>query len=175
MPGNQRHSSHAPVEQNSETESSDWRYVALQPGTEARPLTGWLQRAVNNAAGRNVGRPEIVNSAAAASSRSEHRLRRVDPQSAAIVDDVDDESLSSAGFDPMPYPVHQAGRPMPSPSRPPPGMHRNVQRNKAGVQHQIQQPPPPPPLRGSQVRQRSGIGARSSPGVNRSFYQVYVK
>jgi len=162
LPGNSKNTAQQVPEQNSATESSDWRFVTPAVDNEPRSLTAWLQRAVSNAAGRKVGKSEI----AAAPSRAGTR-RHVDLQAAAIVDDVDDEPPSIASFSEMPYPVYPGYRgPLPAA---PPVMHRNAMTGRAGVPEPRKHTPQ---SRGNQAGQHSGYMARSSPGIIRSFYHV---
>jgi hypothetical protein len=121
-----RHQRQQPQQQGSETESSDWRFIALAPENngDGRPLTGWLQRAVKNAVRPEISEPNVTAAPSGVGGRQFNggpelvatpqvvgrRLPRVIPPQTAAVRDADDDSISSGAFNVMAYPV-QGARP----------------------------------------------------------------
>lgn len=167
------------------TESSDWRYVAQSPEHTVRgrrPLTGWLQRAVNN--GRNIDRPAEVpamTSSHGYDRRAITRLPRQDRQ--PIVDDVDDdddESISAGGFEAVAYPAAAVGARQPrsrellppSPRWRSPQQHQQQQQRRTGG-GDFRRPVVVAPPAGGRYTQQNGVGIRPmTSAIGRGYDQV---
>jgi hypothetical protein len=149
--------------QGSETESSDWRFIALAPENNGNggPLTSRLQRAVKNAANQATSdEPEV----AAAPSGINHRLPRVNLSAPAAARQADDDSISSGAFNVMAYPV-QGVRPPAAAVQPPLQRNRQQYAVEAGFR------PLPVPARQylPQYRQMPGVNGGLRPVSNCYF------